>query len=120
MENDIYRAVVCGLSELLGAAQPLVSGNGARFTSSRRGKATVYHNDLALGNRAEVAFHIESMAQRLGIGVAEFRLVADQWRQQTGCPVEVDQQHLWPRVGFSNIEQVSAILTLIHERSAQA
>ena len=110
MENDVYHALISGLSAQLGAPQGLESGNGARFTSARKGKATVYHRDIASGNRAEMAFHRASMAARLGMSEAEFGTAVEQWRRQTGCPVQINQQHLWPRVGFSSLEQVSTLL----------
>ena len=119
MDNDTYREIVKGLSVLLGAAQPLESGNGARFTSAKKGKATAYHSDLAPGNGAEVAFHVDSMAQRLGIASAEFRSIVDQWRQKTGRHVQINQQYQWPRVGFSSIDQVAEVLTLLNGRIAQ-
>ncbi|EOX9902140.1 hypothetical protein ACM7YN_01975 [Pseudomonas aeruginosa] len=115
MDNEVYRATVNGLSGLLGAAQPLVSGSGARFTSTRKGKATVYHANIATGNRAEVAFHCDSMTQRLGITATEFRSLVQQWKQRTGRPVQINQQHLWPRVGLSTIEQAETLIALLQE-----
>ena len=116
MDNQIYRATVNELSGLLGAAQPLVSGTGARFTSTRKGKATVYHSDIAIGNRAEVAFHCDSLAQRLSITAMEFRSLVEHWKQQTGRSVRINQQHLWPRVGLSSIEQVATLIALLQAR----
>jgi len=66
MRNSIYDRAVMTLSELLGSSpQDLQSGNGCRFVNSRRGKATVYHSNIAGGNRAEVAFQVESFSERL-------------------------------------------------------
>lgn len=110
MENDVYRALISGLAAKLGAQQPLVSGNGARFTSTGKGKATVYHHDIAPGNLAEIAFHRASMAERLGMSEAEFDAAVYQWRLQTARPVQLNQQYLWPRVGFSSLEQASIFL----------
>jgi hypothetical protein len=113
MENDVYRALISGLATQLGAAQPLASGNGARFTSPHKGKATVYHREIAPGNRAEIAFHRASMAERLGMSEVEFAATVDQWRLQTARPVQLNQQYLWPRVGFSSVEQVSTFLSML-------
>lgn len=118
MENETYRAMVSGLAALLGAAQPLVSGNGARFTSATKGKATVYHGDVATGNQAEVAFHSESMARRLGIAESEFRALVQAWKQQTGRPVQINQQHMWPRVGLSSPEHAATLVTLLQSKVA--
>lgn len=116
MENEIYIQLVNNLSFLLGAAEPLVSGNGARFKSARKGKATIYHNEIATGNRAEVAFHTESIAARMNITQAELQSLLEQWRRATGRPVKINQQYEWPRVGCSTKEHVSSLVSQLQLR----
>ncbi|MFT3961624.1 hypothetical protein [Propionivibrio sp.] len=116
MENETYLATISGLSTLLGRPQLLTSGNGARFTSATKGKVTVYHRDIAAGNQTEVAFHIVSMAHRLGTSESEFRALVQVWKQQTGRSVQMNQQYIWPRVGLSSPEQAATLITLIQSR----
>ncbi|WP_298236596.1 hypothetical protein [uncultured Azohydromonas sp.] len=110
MENHLYDMTVDRLSTYFGTAQPLDSGNGARFTSARRGKATVYHANIAPGNRAELAFEPASMAKRLALTEREFRSLVADWRSRTGRDVQPDPQFNWPRVGISEAPHVEAIV----------
>lgn len=118
MENETYLATISGLSALLGGAQSLASGNGARFTSENKGKATVYHKDIAAGNQTEIAFHSASMAHRLGITESECCTLVQTWRQQTGRPVQLNKKYMWPRVGLSSPEQAGALITLLRSRAS--
>jgi hypothetical protein len=109
MENDIYTMLVSALAPRLGSASPHTSGTGARFTSARKGKATVYHSDIAAGNHAEVAFEVESMANALGMTAGRFRSLLAQLRAATGRPVEPNPRFNWPRVGVASEADVTLI-----------
>lgn len=109
MANEVFILLCNSLSEHLGRPIPLVSGNGARFKLASRGKATVYHKQIALGNQAEVAFEVESMAQRLQMSQAAFLIFVAWLRAATARPVEMNATHNWPRVGVKTMLHVEFI-----------
>lgn len=113
MDNRIFQAAVAVFAPLLGAPEPLVSGNGVRFKSGSKGKATVYHSEVAPGNQAEIAFHVDSMATRLRLTAPEFRSLIEELRSSTGRPVEPNAQHKWPRVGLSSDQHLSVVVERI-------
>lgn len=118
MENDIFALLISVLAPRLGRASPLDSGNGARFTSARKGKATVYHSNIAPGNHAEIAFEVESMANALGKSAGEFRSMLTQLRAATGRPIEPNAQFNWPRVGVSSAAHVDLIAQVVTPQPA--
>ena len=119
MRNQIYDRVVLALSDLTGSApQDLVSGNGCRFTSSRRGKATVYHSNIAGGNRAEIAFHEDSFAERLRLQPFEIRPFFMEVADLTSRPTNPDPTYNWPRVGIASDDDVSSVMDHLSERYA--
>ncbi len=113
MENDVFDAVVASLSAHLGAPTPHESGTGSRFKSARKGKATVYHSRVASGNRAEIAFEVESMASRLGISQGEFRELVARLQTATARPVDLNAQFMWPRVGLSSSDHAHEVARAI-------
>jgi hypothetical protein len=116
MENDAFRTLVSALAEFLGSPDRNVSGTGSRFKSSRKGKATVYHSGIAAGNQAEVAFEVESMAQRFNISPTEFRAFVAQLRAATGRLVEPNPQYNWPRIGVASQADVSLVVETLRHR----
>lgn len=116
MENETYRSLFGALSVYLGASSPHASGSGVRFKSQRKGKATVYHDSIAPGNQAEVAFEVESMVSRLRMTEGEFQSFVAQLRASTGRPVESNAQYNWPRVGISTESHVALIDEALHRR----
>jgi hypothetical protein len=109
MVTTIFDSLSRALTEQLGSPSPLDSGNGVRFKSAQKGKATIYHGNIAPGNSAEVAFDVVSMAGRLRMGQEEFRLFVGQLRASTGRPVEPNSQFNWPRVGLASEADVVLI-----------
>lgn len=119
MRNDVFDYAVGRFSEFLGSsAQPLDSGTGSRFTSSRRGKVTIYHQNIAAGNRAEVAFNTESLLERLRLQSHEVRAYFESVREATGRPVEPNPRYQWPRVGMANRDDVDYVVDFLSERYA--
>ena len=113
MQNSIFDLIVQELTPLLGAPKNHESGSGARFTSNRKGKATIYHANLAPGNRAEIAIDVASNASRLGISETEIRERIAQARALTGREVQLNPQYNWPRIGLSNLEHIPAVLAVM-------
>jgi len=115
MRNPTFDALVQELTPLLGASKEHSSETGARFTSSRKGKATVYHSNLATGNQVEVAIDIASNAARLGLTERELRERIVQARASTGRDVEENGQYNWPRIGLDSLEHIPAVLRALRE-----
>lgn len=118
MTNPIFEALLTLLAAHLGGSSPLESGNGARFTSARKGKVTIYHSNIAPGNQAEVAFDAGSMAVRLGMTQNEFGLFVAQLRALTERPVATNAQYSWPRVGAASEADVKLIGAALQKRFA--
>ena len=116
MENEIFRLLVEEIFLHPAAPSKLSSGNGVRFKSSLKGKATVYHSGIAPGNHAEVAFDRHSMASRLSMTEGEFgSFVAELWAS-TGRPVESNSQYNWVRVGIAAQMHVALIGEALRNR----
>lgn len=99
--NQIFELTVAALAQVLGSTPTkLDSGNGCRFTKAARGKATVYHADIAPGNRAEIAFEPASFAARLKMEPAQAAAYFAQIHKVTGRPVSLNSRFKWPRVGI--------------------
>lgn len=113
MENPVYASAVAALTTLLGTGETLASGNGVRFKSARRGKATIYHSNIALGNQAEIAFEVSSMANRLGMSEGEFRSLVASLRNATGRPVQPNPQYNWPRIGIFDQDHVGSVIATL-------
>jgi hypothetical protein len=120
VQNETYTKLYDGLATHLGAGAPLDTGNGVRFTSPKKGKATVYHSNVAAGNQAEVAFEVVSMSNRLAISEGEFRSFVADLRASTGRSVDPNPQHGWPRVGVATDRDVSIIVDAITSKLVEA
>ena len=110
MRNPIFDELVQELTPLLGAAKDHTSATGVRFTSSTKGKVTVYHSNLATGNHAEVAIDIASNAARMQLSEREMRDRINQARMATGRDVERNAQYDWPRIGLAGPEHIPSVL----------
>ena len=97
MINSVYTHAITTLSQFLGAPAELESGNGARFRRGSGYLLTIYHSNLADGNRAEIAFKPGSLPQ------------IDQICSLTNHPVNPDRRFNWPRVGIRSIEEANTI-----------
>ena len=63
MTNSVYAHAITTLTQFLGVPAELESGNGARFRRGSGYLLTIYHSNLAGGNRAEIAFKPGSLPQ---------------------------------------------------------
>ena len=116
MENETFNSLFAALAVHLGAPNLHDSGTGVRFKSSRKGKATVYHDRIAPGNQAEVAFEVASMAARLRMAEGEFRSLVARLRESTGRPTEPNIQYNWPRVGIASSSHVTLVIEALEQR----
>lgn len=106
MQNEIFDNVVAEFQSIFGAAQGLNSGNGTRF---RKCSVTIYHENIASGNKAEIACKVESIAQTFGRTSQSVSDLIQECAALTGRPVEINSTHGWPRIGIASLDQVSAI-----------
>lgn len=113
MQNQVFDALVARLTVYFGTGHPLESGTGVRFQSSKRGKLTVYHTNLAPGNQAEIAFEPGSLAKRLAMTERELRALIGELRSKTGREVSPDPQFNWPRVGLADSEHVEVVVAAL-------
>ena len=120
MQNQVFDLLVMSLTAHFGSGHPLDSGSGIRFQSSKRGKLTVYHTNLATGNQLEAAFEPVTMAKRMSMSEGELRSLVSDFRSRTGRDVLPDSQFNWPRVGFSDAAHVELIVTAIEKSLAAA
>jgi hypothetical protein len=116
MTNNVYELILTKLTPIFGSRQELVSGNGARFTSAKKGKLTVYHADIAPGNKAEVAFETSSIAARIGSGMQGANALICELKALTGQSVTINQVHGWPRVGLATMDQVTEVVDRLAAR----
>ncbi len=98
------------LYPIYGAMQKLRSGNAVRCTLESKGRVTLYSENLASGNLAELAFDIPSMAARAGKTKASAKALVDEMSKGTGQPVNIDPNQRWPRVGFATIDHVHLVI----------
>lgn len=110
MQNPTFDRLVQELTPLLGAAKDHKSTSGVRFASNRKGKATIYHENLAPGNQAEIAIDIASNAIRLGLSEKEMREKVAEARARTGREVEANIRYDWPRIGLSTQEHIPTVM----------
>lgn len=101
MENAVYLAAVKKLETLYGPLSSWQRPHGVRTTSSPKGKISLYHERIAAGNLAEVAFHVESMALATKRDEAEVREFIEVVARATGRPTRLDPRNRWPRIGFA-------------------
>ena len=113
MQNQVFDALVAGLTVHFGTGHPLDSGTGVRFQLSKRGKLTAYHTNIATGNQAEIAFEPGTVAKRLAMTERELRSLIGELRTKTGRGVSPDPQFNWPRVGLADTRDVELVLAAI-------
>jgi len=101
MTNSVYTQAIITLSQFLGAPAELESGNGARFRRGSGYLLTIYHSNLAGGNRAEIAFKPGSLPQISKIC------------SLTSHPVNQDRRYNWPRIGIKSIEELETVADTI-------
>lgn len=118
MENETFHSVIEDLSQFFGSPKPHASRTGARFTSSQKGKLTVYHSNVAPGNSAEIAFEPASVARRLNMSEEGLRSFVAQLRGLTRRPTETNAQFNWPRVGLASQSDVDMVVAQLQERLA--
>lgn len=114
MQNPLYDQTVAELSALFGKPRALVNKNGVRF--QRNGSVTVYHDELAPGNQAEIAFNVQAIGSTFGVPPKVLEEVIGACRAATGCPVGKNKQQDWPRIGIAQPEH----LQLVKARLGQA
>lgn len=110
MSNAIFDQLVTDLAAMFGAFHPLESGTGVRFQSANKGKLTIYHRNIALGNAAEIAFEVESIATRMKLGERETRLWLQKLAATSGRPVNLHPRYQWPRVGIASAQDIEAVV----------
>lgn len=116
MLNNVYNRAMSELKTIFGRFNDLPSGNGARIQAAKRGKMTIYHQSIAAGNQAELAFDVQSFGERLGLTESDTRAFLSQLRATTGRPVEINAQYEWPRVGLATEEHVIKVIAAIKQR----
>lgn len=109
MDNPVYQKALEKMRKLFGSPQPLASGTGARCVNGKKGKVTLYHQEIAPGNQAELALEIESIARRKGIPSNEARKFILELRALTGREISPNRQYDWPRIGFQTVDNVEAV-----------
>lgn len=115
--NTVYCRALSELSQLFGASfTDLPSGYGARVANAKKGKMTIYHQNVEPGNRAEVAFDVKSLAARLQLTEGATRELLHSLKVTTGRPVRLNEQYRWPRVGFASETDVERVLTALRTK----
>jgi hypothetical protein len=110
VKNDVYEMVLLEFSIVFGSFTELSSGNGARFNSSKKGKVTVYHANIAPGNNAEIAFEVDSIGKRFHMTPAMATAFVHQMKASTGCAVAINPQFNWPRIGIASRDHLDMVL----------
>lgn len=116
MLNNVYNRAMSELATIFGRFNDLPSGNGARIQAAKKGKMTIYHQSIAAGNQAEIAFDIPSFSERLGLTESETLAFLSQLRATTGRPVQINAHFKWPRVGLATDEHVAKVISAIRHR----
>lgn len=101
MINPVYTQAISILSEFLGAPAQLKSENGARFRRGSGYLLTVYHSNLASGNRAEIAFN------------PSFVPGINQICALTSHQVNPDRRYNWPRVGIRSSDELNTVVDVL-------
>lgn len=112
MDSYVFETARRLLTTLYGALYEMESGQGFRCVRAERGQIFLYRPSagLAEGNLGEIAFEVESHAKRAGRGIAETRRFFEQLKVENGHATELDIRYQWPRLGFSEKEDVEFIV----------
>lgn len=113
MQNAIFDNTVAELKTIFGTPRHLVNKNGVRF--QRNGSVTVYHEELAPGNNAEIAFNVQALASSFGVAPASLMKLISECNAVTGREVEVNKRQDWPRVGIVSEEHVALVKQKLSE-----
>ena len=120
MQNAIFDNIVAELKSIFGTPRHLVSKNGVRF--QRNGSVTVYHEELAPGNNAEIALNVQAVATTFGVTPQSLIDLANECNTLTGRAVEINKRQNWPRIGIVTEEHVLLVkekLSALLVRKAQ-
>lgn len=107
MQNVIFDNTVAELKTIFGTPRHLVNKNGVRF--QRNGSVTVYHEDLAPGNNAEIAFNVQALATSSGVTQHALNSLIDECNASTGRAVRINKRQNWPRIGIVSEEHVALV-----------
>lgn len=113
--SSVYEILLSEMTLIFGKVSPLASGNGARFRS-KKGVITVYCHDIHSGNRAEIAFNIDSFSKSSGKSEGEIKRLVAELTRLTGHGVKINPDWQWPRVGLSNADQVGKVVSFVKSR----
>lgn len=104
MQNAIFDDTVAELKIIFGTPRQLVGKNGVRF--QRNGSVTVYHEELAPGNNAEIALNVQAVASTFGVTPQSLTELVNACNASTGRAVESNKRQNWPRIGIASEEHV--------------
>lgn len=108
MHNPLYDHAVTALQTLFGTPRPLVNKNGVRYL--RNGSVTLYHEDIAPGNQAEIAINVPAVSARYGMPPPDLESLIADCRDSTARPVKKNKQQDWPRIGLATEEDLLLVL----------
>ena len=104
MQNAIFDNTVAELKIIFGTPRQLVGKNGVRF--QRNGSVTVYHEELAPGNNAEIALNVQAVASTFGVTPQALTDLVNACNALTGRAVETNKRQDWPRIGIATEDHV--------------
>lgn len=104
MQNAIFDHTIAELKAIFGTPRHLVSKNGVRF--QRNGSVTVYHDEIAPGNNAEIAINVQAVATSFGVTPLALNKLVNECNAITGRAVEINKRQNWPRIGIATEEHV--------------
>lgn len=107
MQNAIFDNTIAELKTIFGTPRHLVSKNGVRF--QRNGSVTVYHEELAPGNNAEIAFNVQALASSFGVTPDSLMKLISECNAIIGREVEINKRQNWPRIGIVSEEHVALV-----------
>lgn len=120
MHNPVFNHLSQQLALAVGGSEHLASGRGTRFRTVWFTRLTAYHENVAEGNNAEVAFHPQSLGQSTGISETDIRLQINHLRASTAREINFNLQQRWPRVGVRTAEDVALVIAFIDSMLAIA
>lgn len=118
MQSDAFNSLSSAVGLLFGNGEPLPSGNGTRFRCRGRGRVTVHHEPIAVGNQAEIAFESGSIAQSVHRQDGEIRALIATWRQSTARKINFNGHYRWPRVGIATPQHMEFIVGALRQTDA--
>ena len=113
MQNVIFDNTIAELKAIFGTPRHLVNKNGVRF--QRNGSVTVYHEEIAPGNNAEIAINVQAVATTFGVTPLSLNNLVNECNAITGRAVEINKQQNWPRIGIVSEEHVALVKQKLSE-----